>query len=394
MIRQNHQYLLELYDSDRQLIGRTPVAPEPDWIPAIEHAHFAAVRRGAAPVVDAPPVELKPMWHPRYGEPTICGIRIGPWNSDSETREPIDGVISIDYFKREARLASSQHVKSGRLRAGETFYYRVIALAGAGAEQEDPARQEDFGIEEVAQALPLTETAVDGYLARAVRLGSAGLGDEDDLPVFVAEVLIEQAVAQVRQAGAIETAGILLGRLHRDPGGIVFLELTAQLPARCTEARETKVTFTPDTWAAARDALQLRQSDEAVMGWWHSHPDWCRTCTCAQRDSCGLAGIFFSSDDCALHRAIFPKAWQVGLLLSDRTQGIIPALFSWRCGQIKPRPFFILAEPGRRPAAPVLSALGAIATKTDPDAKQPQAMIGGDEYAQPHTHGAQQRHPV
>ena len=109
------------------------------------------------------------------------------------------------------------------------------------------------------------------------------MGDGDDLPVFVAEALVEQALARVRQAGAMETAGILLGRLHRDPGGIIFLELTAQLPASGTEAREMKVTFTPDTWAAARDALRLRQSDEAVMGWWHSHPYWCKACSCAQQ---------------------------------------------------------------------------------------------------------------
>jgi proteasome lid subunit RPN8/RPN11 len=171
----------------------------------------------------------------------------------------------------------------------------------------------------------MTESSMQGFLDRSERLGGRNEADDDDLPVFIAQALIEQAVERVITADTLETGGILLGRLHRDVNlsDGVFLEITAQIPARHTEEREMQVTFTQQTWAAARDALALRRSDEQIIGWFHSHPDFCARCAPEKRAACALSGIFFSSADCSLHHS-------GALFLAARRSGVEAVSFAGR----------------------------------------------------------------
>jgi proteasome lid subunit RPN8/RPN11 len=204
--------------------------------------------------------------------------------------------------------------------------------------------------------------------------------DDGVLPVFVAQALVAQCVDLVRAAGELETGGILLGRLHRDRSAGedgVFLEITAQIPAQHTDQREMQVTFTDKTWAAARDVLALRRSDESIVGWFHSHPDFCRNCAPEKRANCSLNGIFFSSADVSLHRTMFARAWHVGLLFSNRPAGIIPALYGWQRGVVASMPFHLLAPPNEVVDPDLLRILGGGEAPI-------LATVGGDEHGNTH----------
>jgi proteasome lid subunit RPN8/RPN11 len=208
-----------------------------------------------------------------------------------------------------------------------------------------------------------------------VSLGGRSGTDDDVLPVFVAQELVAQCVDLVRAADTLEIGGILIGRMRRDTAAGLFLEISAQIPAEHSEQQEMAVTFTDRTWAAARDTLAKRKSDESILGWFHSHPDFCANCTHEKRADCALNGIFFSKTDVSLHRTMFPRAWHVGLLLSNRPAGIIPALFGWERGEVKARPFYLLAPPAQVPDPALLEALGSWGESET----QALATVGGDE---------------
>ena len=110
----------------------------------------------------------------------------------------------------------------------------------------------------------------------------------------------------------------------------------------------TTLTFTSDTWTDVRRAVELRAGGELVLGWFHSHPQlaWCRekACSAEEQRQCPAAEGFLSSDDQVLHRAVFPRAFTVALVMTRSARGILPRLFGWRSGSLEPRGFRVLAE--------------------------------------------------
>ena len=171
---------------------------------------------------------------------------------------------------------------------------------------------------------------------------------DQDVAVFVQEFILDEIRGLMARAGAVETGGVLIGHLHRDDErNDVFLEIAAQIPARFTQQELTSLTFTPETWSDVDAAVALRGRDEIHVGWWHSHParEWCKNCPAENRAVCKRSGEFFSSDDAALHRTIFPRAYSVGLVVSDSyASGLTFPMFGWKNGQIATRGFHVLRE--------------------------------------------------
>jgi proteasome lid subunit RPN8/RPN11 len=318
-----------------------------DWLPAIEYAHFAGIRAGALPAATAPPPSrLDPIWEADSGPPFVTGVRVG---FEVDGGVPFTADVPSAYFNAAAREASAAYVKDGRLEGGQNFRYRVTAFPVDAPAAEAPAQGSGLEIEAVPQPLAVLDTPIARFLDEALLIGH---DDADDMPVFVPHRLLEETRHRVREADDVEIGGVLLGRLHRDPTrrDVLFVELTAQLPAHHTHGNAAKLTFTPDTWAAARDALALRNDGESILGWYHSHPDWCKNCDADRQAVCPLRGIFFSADDVAVQRTVFPRAYHLGLLLSNRPAGIIPALFGWRFGSVVARSFHLLHAPGPPPS--------------------------------------------
>jgi proteasome lid subunit RPN8/RPN11 len=191
----------------------------------------------------------------------------------------------------------------------------------------------------------LSEGSLQAFIARATP--AAGEPDAaSDLPVFIPEVIRRECMRLARQADGIETGGFLVGHLRRDARPpTLFVQVTAQLPARHVDATRARLTFTSDTWTDFRSSLEARGRGEIALGWWHSHPVrvWCKDCPVERQRECSLRGDFLSADDRLLHRAMFPRGWCLALVVNDVAwEEPTLSLFGWRDGILALRSFNIL----------------------------------------------------
>jgi proteasome lid subunit RPN8/RPN11 len=261
--------------------------------------------------------------------------------------------IPLTYVASLARAASSRLIEQGKLEAGDRFQYVVCAYACEGRHaasgNEEPSR---VAVRAVGQVLNASDRDMAALLAGSWPCGPV---EEDQMPVFVPQRIIEEAVELMAAAGDKETGGILIGHLRRDPvRRELFLEVTAQVQAQHAEHEPTRLTFTPETWTAADAALALRARGEIYAGWWHTHPakHWCDDCPPEKRQRCKVSGLppgdFFSAHDVALHRAVFPRAYSVALVISDGCEDAgrpTWRLFGWRYGMLMARGFHVLRTP-------------------------------------------------
>jgi hypothetical protein len=359
-----YQFVMEFYRKKDPHEHLGTFAANPDWEPAREWARFRAMSRDPAPpyFVGAEAGTIEPRWHAKAGKPYVAGISVVmPYNG----RPPVAVGIPLSYFAEAARTASSNLVDSGKLADGDLFEYVVCAYACTQPDP-NPTPPSRFAIKPVQQALDVSDLPMDHLLADSLMCGRSA---DKQLPVFLPRAIVDEAAELMGRAGDKETGGILIGHLHRDPGRRqLFLKATAQVPAEHAEQELARLTFTPDTWTAVDAVLASRGLGEIPLGWWHTHPasHWCDDCPPEKRQQCKIAGNasgdFFSAHDVALHRAVFPRAYSVALVLSDgcgKADAAARRLFGWHRGMVAARGFYFLnaARPPRAAAA----QLGAIA---------------------------------
>jgi hypothetical protein len=317
----SYLWAIEILREDEAPVGQREVAP--DWGPWQEWVRWLAVRAGQTPeTAFTGPGDVLPMWDETRGGPSIRGVRVRA--AQQET------AFGLEPFREPARVAIAQLVAEGRLAAGDLVRWRALAFAREGPARDEPGR--------------LGKQAAPPIPVQLTRLGpGAGPAGEDDDPVLIPEAVLGEVSALTLEATGRETGGILIGHLCRDEDtGRLFAKVTAQLPARHTEACSTKLTFTPATWTDVGSAIALRRTGEIMLGWWHSHPvrAWCRDCAEECRPRCTLAEGFLSADDRRLHRMVFPRAFSLALLASDVSEeGPTFTLFGWRRGLLVTRAF-------------------------------------------------------
>jgi hypothetical protein len=353
-VRVSHAYALHVVLEDGTSVAQVPV--EVDWEPAGECARFDTVRRGHPPE-EAFRLEcsVEPVWHPSRGEPYLGGFGVRA-NGEADLAQ-----FSTRYFAELARAATTQLVRQGALEEGARVRCLPVAFPRASQPEHDGTALR-LAARATSPRVPVRERSLADYRARAAN-GDAP--DSTDAPLFVPAQVLEEAADLTRASPRCETGGILVGHLHRDrDAGDVFLEVTAQIPARHTEADVAKLTFTADTWTDVRSALELRRREEIMLGWWHSHPvrEWCRECPEEKQRVCPLASGFLSEHDRALHRTVFPRAYSVALVVNDVAPDAPTfSLFGWRSGLIESRGFHVL-EPDR-PAPERAGVANAAATE-------------------------------
>ena len=146
--------------------------------------------------------------------------------------------------------------------------------------------------------------------------GSA-LGEifDDALPIFVHENVLEEILDFSEQDVSRERGGFLVGGLHED--GRIYVEVRHFLPAADTRSRAASLTFTHETWSQLNKDVETRFSDEVVVGWHHTHPNF---------------GIFLSAYDLFIHRNFFNQPWQIAMVVDPQRQEL--GFFQWRQGKV------------------------------------------------------------
>lgn len=349
-----HTMAIDFLDDDGAPIGSTTV--EPDWEPVLECAHFAAMRRGLVPpVFGAHRSQIRPVWHPEHGAPRIGAARIvfeaaGVGGDHPAELCHEDLPVESPFFQELAQRGSESMVEKGLLTAGQTYKFGISAYAKEAQEAQETARastgdEDTAGLqfEDVDEPLVLREKPIE-QLARTARPAGHD-ARESDMRVFVPRAVVDEVVAAARAAGELEVGAFLLGHVRRSPGSPeIYVEVTAQVPALHTDATKASLTFTPDSWAAARDAIALRGEGESFVAWAHFHPNWgdnaCARCPEKRRRVCPLSRPFFSSTDIHMHRAIFSRAYQTAMLVTDLGHAELDvSFFGWRDGSVVSRGF-------------------------------------------------------
>ena len=315
-----------------------------DWETILECARLTGIRTGRLrPMLNGGlDARVVPQWHPSMGAPFVSGVKM---TFAEGTPEEWSFPVPKPYFRRAVTDASARLVEAGLIRQGELIDYVLCAFPDEEAmSPENADGAGEFVVEHGVRPIPIDERSLPEALAGAERRG----GDywhQEDIPVLIHGRVLAEACALSREAGGVETGGVLVGRLYRDPEPPeVFVEIRAQVWAPHTKAAAARLTFTSDTWAAVGDAIKLRRQDEMMFGWWHCHPNFCARCPEERRTLCRLARPFFSQDDRALHRAVFQGAFNVALLVSDLGDDLSVDLFGWRGGEIAQRGFYLLPD--------------------------------------------------
>lgn len=343
----DHEFSLHFWKSDGSSVGQVQVPV--DFEPARQRARFESVRKGLPAPTAGRAESVVPQFNPRLGEPFMSGFQL---------RYEADGgsLISCDfpnaYFRPIAVRISQTLIDGGRLQSGESFLYMPAAHRKLAPRPRRPAGPAVRGmtVEECDPPLTIRERSIRALLASSIASGPPSQGDP---PVFIPRRVLFEIAASAEAAGAVETGGVLLGHIHRDAeANEAFVVVTAQIPATQAAGELTKLTFTPETWAAVHAAVEARGSDEILVGWHHSHPvdHWASAKEAGEEEGVGmgpaaLRGDHFSEQDRHLHRTIFPSAFCVGLvayLIGGTARNF--SLFGWRMGLLEHRGFQILCD--------------------------------------------------
>ena len=348
------RYAIVLVDEDGTRLAQEAV--DVDWEPAREQTRFDAMRRAAlGPDEIGALAAVDPLWDEKLGEPFLRAVRVTLRAGRDDGVTAVSAEFTSAYFADLARGVSSRLVQSGQLLEGQRFICLTAAYPIAA---ETPAlAPASFEAEEVPSPIPVRPAR---WPARYDTASADGTAVATALSVFIPRQVLDDAVALTSETTGRETGGFLLGHLCRDrDGGDLFSLVTAQIPARHTTPSETSLTFTVETWNALRGAMALRHDHEILLGWWHSHPvrSWCADCSVEKQRVCRYATGFFSAQDRALHRTIFPRAYSVALVVNDVAFGPSTwSVFGWRQGVIAQRGFHVVRDtltPQRRSQGPV-----------------------------------------
>jgi hypothetical protein len=338
---EEYSYVLDLFRENGSLVGQASVAP--DWLPAIDWCRFSAIRADLCPpVMNGEGHSIKPLWDSKIGQPHIAGVRVVLSGKNGKQR--FSGEIPTAYFSGLAQQAASLFVKRGLLRAGDVFWCRVSAFPAETDRSDEPENPQGISVHKIERPLPLSPKPLEGLLNGAEFLGQA---HRADFPVFIPQQILDEiSTCTTGAKDANEIGGILIGRLHRDTASSEILaQVTAQIPAKHTDSKINRLTFTKETWTSIRAAIDLRGKEELMLGWWHTHNFMMETCKGCEKASQGKcpSPIFMSSQDTHFHRTVFARPWSIALVAGESPcAGLQYELFGWRYGMIQPRGLYVV----------------------------------------------------
>lgn len=338
----SYAWVVEFEGDGGEVVCQSPLVP--DWQAATAWACFEGIRRGALPPLLATDgAEVQPVWDRERGAPYVESIRLVVRAPDGSEAD-FECEVTTGYLLRQIRALTGRLAEAGKLERGAQVLPRVRATEVSVIEDAVVTVGRGFSVKEIPQPLTYTESALDELLGSAESVDISDL-NASDMKVIVPAHVFEQAEAQARAAETVETGGFLVGHLHRDTKtGDFFSVVNDQIPAEHTVAEAMRLTFTPESWAAAEAAIKARGRNERCMGWWHFHPWWCAKCPPENRAQCTLDAGFFSSEDVQLHANCFAMADQFALLLSGKEGGALErACFGWRGGVVAARGYHLMS---------------------------------------------------
>ncbi|MHC5109535.1 MAG: M67 family metallopeptidase [Planctomycetota bacterium] len=339
LMKDQFRFSFELLGEESRILGTIPL-PSSALAPARECVALAASRRSPARRwFAAQEVAVNPVWCVDSDAYVRALRAVVPTASNSEWAhgEPatVQQDLPIDFLRDVAvRVARQSGIDSSDFKSYRLLAEPIVEPAPSGFVVTHLEPDIEVG------TAPFAELARHAVTVNGV--------DDRDPCVIVPRPVLDSCSALTVSAGDNETGGALLGYVTRDmASGDLFIQVTDQLPAEHAEGRQTRFTFTTDSWASIRRQIAQRKRHELLVGWWHSHPvrSWCRTSGRSQRDQGDFELMnVFSRTDVEAHAQICPQAWGIALLMSNSMDGVEPSMFGWRDACVQSRGFHVLPQ--------------------------------------------------
>lgn len=145
----------------------------------------------------------------------------------------------------------------------------------------------------VVQEQPWPASGLSTYVAS---YGDAAVAQ---LPVYLHVTALEGIEKHALSSPQAEVGGALLGAAYCHEGR-TYVQIDDYMPARSTDERRARVTFTHETWRLLNDERETRHPGLSMVGWYHTHPN---------------LGVFLSDDDRFIQRNFFAEQEQVALVI-------------------------------------------------------------------------------
>lgn len=179
-------------------------------------------------------------------------------------------------------------------------------------------------------------------------------GKDQAFRVFFEPAVHQNVWKHSLETSGVEICGVLVGKWARDADG-PFVLILESIRGEAASNKFAEVTFTHDTWAKINHEMDSRFAHLAIVGWYHSHPDF---------------GIFLSDRDRFIQEHFFSGPGQLAYVVDPvrKTEGV----FFWREGKPTLSPHYWVGnrvqvgtpagqEELPRPSSPVGLAGGAVA---------------------------------
>lgn len=140
-------------------------------------------------------------------------------------------------------------------------------------------------------------------------------GQNQDFRIFFEPKVHAEVRRHAIESCAVEICGVLVGQWARDAEG-PFVRIAESIRGEAATSKFAEVTFTHETWAKINAEMDTRFSTLAIVGWYHSHPDF---------------GVFLSDRDRFIQEHFFSGPGQIAYVVDPirHTEGV----FIWRTGK-------------------------------------------------------------
>jgi proteasome lid subunit RPN8/RPN11 len=299
-----YSYVLDFKDEQDQHL-HTLVLRNVEFERAIRETWLAAFRARALEAYDPRPdqAHIEPCFSQQAENARSSGFRVRlPYGQGEEFVR----AFPLGYFNARASTMRAVLRREDKLGPDQKLYFKLSAYLEGQAPMPTSGTPLSFD-------LPSTEVPIRKLSRES--FGAAepwDLPDETQLPILFSRTVIADGCDEAARSPDREVRGFLLGHLCQDlEGGDIFLAVTCLVPAEgTTESTSISVTFTPESFARARELIRLRaqpdQPAEILVGWFHSHPfRFCAECPLSTPPECIQRVLFFSADDVQLMESTF-----------------------------------------------------------------------------------------
>jgi len=279
--------------------------------------------------------------------------------ADGPTGEKTHTLFDIHALAHVAERASKEMIRQGTLKAGNLYYYKVLAERG---EPPGTRPRDDLpsGLGQVTvRRAPLIylKTPLQPLLDRAEIHGLV----DGWCPVFYPRNVLEKAEKYSRRGAKcvppVESGGVIIGSLCSCPESGEFFVLATEV-IEVADALQTgfSLTYSSKTWNQIQAVLRARQANpatraERIVGQAHGHnflPDHDgKTCgDCEKQATCQASSVYVSEQDLLWTRSVLARnPWSVCHIFGLDTRGHpVHGQFGFRGGRLQERGFYLLED--------------------------------------------------